>query len=255
MANPQTFRFPDLPKEIRLMVYERLPCKVSHYALTGPSVPSNRTSINLVYVTLPGVAILATCRGIHNEAESILRPHLLAIQKQPVRLIMPTSAPSSTLTFEFLDCLTSSGLGCNGAQDVRNLINVQPSEQIPLKTDPSINNVMLRVEIAFHDTFADSEAMLRHTHYQSQLLTTFHVHFLRRIRYWANVARSALHVRVRFQAISLLADDQIVSGIIVGRSLDVFSSCESMVDALSPDKEGIRSVEWDSDWAEGERFL
>jgi hypothetical protein len=255
MAKPHTFRFLDLPKEIRLMVYERLPRKVSHHAFTGPFESSNWSSIHLVYVTLPGVVILATCRQIRNEAETILRPHLLAIQKQPVRLIRPTRDPSHASIINFLDCLTSSRLGFDGAQDVRNLINVQPSEQIPLNTDLFVNNVVLRVEIALRDTFADSEAKLRHTYYQTQLLIMFQKHFERRARYWSHAGRSAFHVRIRFQATSLLADDQVASGNIAGQSLDVFSNGESMVDTLVHNNEGIERVEWESDWAEGERYF
>jgi hypothetical protein len=100
MAEP--FRFLDLPKELRLMVYDFLPIRTTHHQVEleldqefdrymnswldsfsndhDPLVRFMHQSIN--------VAILRTCRTIASEASAILLPKLIAMRNAPTRILV-----------------------------------------------------------------------------------------------------------------------------------------------------------------------
>jgi hypothetical protein len=69
------FRFLDLPKEVRLVIYERLPrCIRRHemaiYSQRNGEVPHQKLTVLLK--TVP-IAILSTCRQINSEASAIMQ--------------------------------------------------------------------------------------------------------------------------------------------------------------------------------------
>jgi len=70
MSTAKQFQFLDLPKTIRLMVYERLPRQIKHHHVIDPSQSEDR--FILITRCLP-VAILATCKFINAEATNIVR--------------------------------------------------------------------------------------------------------------------------------------------------------------------------------------
>ncbi|KAF2650800.1 hypothetical protein K491DRAFT_682715 [Lophiostoma macrostomum CBS 122681] len=64
----QPFRFLDLPPELRLMVYERLPRKIKHRRITEKT---NNDYVILIDKSIP-TSILATCKQIYDEAIHIV---------------------------------------------------------------------------------------------------------------------------------------------------------------------------------------
>ena len=70
MSTVKPFQFLDLPKDIRLIVYERLPRQIKHHHVIDPSQSEDR--FVLITRCLP-VAILSTCKFINSEATNIVR--------------------------------------------------------------------------------------------------------------------------------------------------------------------------------------
>ncbi|RYN79084.1 hypothetical protein AA0117_g3964 [Alternaria alternata] len=87
-ARMDTFRFLDLPKEIRLIVYEQLPFIRRHSTLIMPYTPDHKGSIVLVLQVLP-LAILRVSKMIHDEAYALLKPKMYELLYWPPRLIIP----------------------------------------------------------------------------------------------------------------------------------------------------------------------
>jgi hypothetical protein len=102
-TNTAPIPFLALPAEIRLMVYERLPIKVT---------PHGDSDLALVSHSLPGIAILATCRLINYEAWPVFHVALSTILAAPLRLM--TSNLSNEALCSFLYCLST---GFNIAND------------------------------------------------------------------------------------------------------------------------------------------
>jgi hypothetical protein len=90
------FRFLDLPKELRLVVYERLLIKTTHRTYKSCVVycPYEKLNGRSTYVfttvtkSLPGVMILAACKLVFDEAERILRRRLNTHLNQPPKILV-----------------------------------------------------------------------------------------------------------------------------------------------------------------------
>jgi hypothetical protein len=112
IQSDEPFPFLDLPKDIRLMVYDNLPTKITHH--------SDKV-FTLVYRTISGINILTTCSFIKDEASAILMPRLAIIKSKPIQLIVspwPLSGKVETL----LRCLAASEVNCPLSKDLRKLI-------------------------------------------------------------------------------------------------------------------------------------
>jgi hypothetical protein len=90
MSRPTSpFRFLDLPKEIRYMVYERIDISATPFQCIDTSDSSvAQPSLILRTYTLP-VQILATCRIIHSEACLVLAQKLADLRSRIPRIIAP----------------------------------------------------------------------------------------------------------------------------------------------------------------------
>lgn len=115
MAQKEYFRFMDLPRELRLMVYEWLPIKTTHQKVRTPTIHKTtvsesilfsesdaagnnltdqsggkvpQASLVIVQKRLSGVAILCTAREVAREAQPILRHKLDLLRNAPLRIII-----------------------------------------------------------------------------------------------------------------------------------------------------------------------
>jgi hypothetical protein len=135
MADEKVFPFLDLPKELRLMVYESLAVKTVHHevridksvfwsqnyrtrfthsaerfleeGLRYNKDPSDWPvySIKVVRRTVSGLAILVTCQVINSEAGAILASKLRAISESPGQIIVNSISLGS---FDLEDMVTVS---------------------------------------------------------------------------------------------------------------------------------------------------
>ncbi|KAF1974473.1 hypothetical protein BU23DRAFT_94113 [Bimuria novae-zelandiae CBS 107.79] len=80
----EPFRFLDPPKDLRLMVYERLTIQTRHM----PALDCFQTDFTIVYRVVPGIEIFATCRQINDEAGAILYARLRSIIAIPPQIIL-----------------------------------------------------------------------------------------------------------------------------------------------------------------------
>jgi len=109
----QPFRFLDLPKELRLMVYEFIPVATRHHVLRDftfrdphtnlivrlftPTDPEAVSTVTLVTKSLHVTGILSTCRLIHDEAKAVLAKKLDKLKSDPLRLIVDAPSIKPTL--------------------------------------------------------------------------------------------------------------------------------------------------------------
>ena len=128
-------RFMDLPKELRLIVYEHLPIKTTHYKLDaewlgcteladlreafengdnyvspeGIEVPKDSTI--LLHRTILGIAIPRTSRTLASEAKVILQPKLNALRMSSYRIIANSIALYRWTTEHVIKCLSHGTCG------------------------------------------------------------------------------------------------------------------------------------------------
>ncbi|KAF2870206.1 hypothetical protein BDV95DRAFT_575291 [Massariosphaeria phaeospora] len=80
------FPFLALPKELRLMVYERIPNRTRTYSIKSGESSDVLDHFMLVEENVT-TYILATCRQVNSEAQAILDRKMLSILESPIRLV------------------------------------------------------------------------------------------------------------------------------------------------------------------------
>jgi len=129
----EPFRFLDLPKELRLIVYEYLrdlPVKRTHYELELVDLErindnwweKDRVQLRLVWDTIPELPVLYASRQIHSEASAVFRSKLAAIEKQPIRPIASIEVLISKYFIPLLVCLSSEESTCDLTMNPRKLL-------------------------------------------------------------------------------------------------------------------------------------
>jgi hypothetical protein len=89
-TQPSSFRFLDLPKELRLMVYERSPTTTRHYDIEDPK--ENGDSTIRFVAKLVELNIMSTCRLVYDECIRILGRRLEALRTEPRRFIVDSTS-------------------------------------------------------------------------------------------------------------------------------------------------------------------
>lgn len=88
-AEDRPFRFLDLPKELRLMVYERLPVRITHHHIDycNANYVDRTGRATLILRGVPA-QVLVICRLIHDEAKTIIMAKIDSISNRLPRVIM-----------------------------------------------------------------------------------------------------------------------------------------------------------------------
>ncbi|KAF2495006.1 hypothetical protein BU16DRAFT_562629 [Lophium mytilinum] len=89
------FRFMDLPKDIRLMVYECLPNMSNIPSPLNDSLPDTDDCFLRDWTF--NTAILATCKQVREEAQALLKIRMAALHQDPLYLLVQTTSSGRDL--------------------------------------------------------------------------------------------------------------------------------------------------------------
>ncbi|KAH4021890.1 hypothetical protein HBI25_020010 [Parastagonospora nodorum] len=242
------FRFLDLPKEIRLMVYERLPIKTTHHG---------DEELTLVYRTLPGISIFTTCHEIYDEAKAILSPRLATIRNQPLQLV--ASPHDHRRLDSFLECLAASEVNCISLKAIRELIawtycddchdhyTEHDNLDLPVNTPAQQVCLAVRTTSSLGKTLQDRARDVLHKFYDTYSDVTDTCKFT-----------SCRYLEIEYRLVLLSPDDKALYAEV--ESPNNNSLAREYFDpshVFSPiirKGAGIEQVEWDANWAEGEHI-
>ena len=104
MTNNEEFRFLDLPKDIRLEIYDLFPAETRRYTVQKPDRPAI-TPFTLVLERIPCMALLTTCRQIFDEVSAMLGSRL---DGQPIRIFADGEDLGNIVTGVLLRCTSLS---------------------------------------------------------------------------------------------------------------------------------------------------
>lgn len=120
----EPFRFLDLPRDIRFLIYDLCPVVTRHHAITSFGLsPHAGTKYSFIIVShrIPGISLLATCYIINNEAVG-LRRSITALNAAPLRLIGNWRSIGRTATKAILRC--ASKKECTVGEELKVLLGI-----------------------------------------------------------------------------------------------------------------------------------
>jgi hypothetical protein len=111
IESQESFRFLDLPKDIRLIVYDLLPTVTRHYTL---STNNDHYSLAIVTQHETCLSLLQTCRAINYEAVA-MRRRLEKLRNEPLRIIVHWRSVGDSPLQGVLQCAALEYTKCNGS--------------------------------------------------------------------------------------------------------------------------------------------
>ncbi|KAI8932672.1 hypothetical protein NX059_010166 [Plenodomus lindquistii] len=133
LLSEQPFRFLDLPKDIRFLIYDYLVAENRHHSITFHH-DYGKYALAIVSKRIPGIAILATCKQIHHEANSVCSTALKALSA-PVKIATHWRAIDTPALRGVLHCASNNGpCSCNNALNevLLKIDNLDKTDQTPI---------------------------------------------------------------------------------------------------------------------------
>ncbi|KAH7082783.1 hypothetical protein BKA63DRAFT_138025 [Paraphoma chrysanthemicola] len=239
------FRFLDLPKEIRLMVYDRLPMRKKYHAFR-PSVPTpdpcHEQPFAFMSTALTGLAILATCHQIHEEASAILRIRIAHRDQQPLRLI---TSSKFLQDYSLLGILRPIAAGESLIREdlISDCLYAHIDRQ--LRHQGQLDLIIAIRDIALHPPTAESIISLDFS------VKMFCLGFYGLSGYMRDATTARLKICIR--TVLPVPDE--------GKVVEPFACPDPFVGGLDTLEHVVRVAknitanEWEQDWAEGERYF
>ncbi|KAH8731564.1 hypothetical protein GQ44DRAFT_698946 [Phaeosphaeriaceae sp. PMI808] len=278
------FRFMDLPRELRLMVYEFLPVKTTHHTLEARGlhirifntpmlrfsepghlhtnsfeIPVLDKRIKVVHQTIEGLSILRTSKEVYADAIDILHKRLVLMSNWPIQIITNSIGLKSRELKFFIRCLTHNA--CESFYDSRKALEPGHREASHANTEEAYKHRFRTIHIAIRDCFQDEDFRRGRTLGRMTGLETMYGRFQGDVRRFferfgaegvVEQPTRDLKVVVRF---ALLSEGEI--GV-----ADAVRPLRQVVDLrpVTPAPElfmgtgvNIGEEEWNLRWAEGER--
>jgi len=141
--HPTPFRFLDLPKDIRFLIYDLITVVTRHHTITAsPRGNTNLPDYSLTIIShrVPGISLLGTCRHINAEAVRLQR-NITALNSAPLRIIADWQSVGGAAMKAILQCAAGQGKECGGSAELEVLL--EPIREQESSTDPVYNAMLL----------------------------------------------------------------------------------------------------------------